>query len=175
VCAGAWGARAARAGERLRRALDLEHWASFHASFDRFAHTLREVVAGARGSPPASIVFLSGDVHYAYLAEATLPGATAQTKLYQAVCSPFRHCLDPPLELANRIACSRITELSTELLPRSAGVPKPPIRWRLRHGPCFENEVATMELHGRAAALRFERTPHRDLRLEPIVETRLTW
>ena len=29
VCGGAWGKRAARAGERLRRAADLEHWAAF--------------------------------------------------------------------------------------------------------------------------------------------------
>jgi hypothetical protein len=97
-----------------------------------------------------------------------------QSKVYQAVCSPFRHCLDPPLELANRVACSRLTELATGLLPRSARVPQPPIRWRLLHGPCFENEVATMELHGRSAALRFERTPPRDLKLEPIVEAHLT-
>src|SRR5437899_2036851 len=29
VCEGAWGKRAARAGERIRRELDLEHWAAF--------------------------------------------------------------------------------------------------------------------------------------------------
>ena len=29
VCAGAWGGLAARAGEKIRQALDLEHWAAF--------------------------------------------------------------------------------------------------------------------------------------------------
>src|SRR5204862_140782 len=33
VCAGAWGRLAARAGERVRRALDLEHWPAFQRSF----------------------------------------------------------------------------------------------------------------------------------------------
>ena len=33
VCGGAWGKRAARVGERVRRAADLEHWAAFGASF----------------------------------------------------------------------------------------------------------------------------------------------
>jgi phosphodiesterase/alkaline phosphatase D-like protein len=174
VCAGAWGARAARAGERLRRAIDLEHWASFRSSFERLAGLIRGVASGQRGTPPASIVFLSGDVHYAYLAEADLPRARAPTKVFQAVCSPFRHCLDPPLERANRIACSPITAGATRLLPRSARVRRPPIGWRLKHGPCFENEVATLELSGRRATLRFDRTPPRELRLEQIVEVRLT-
>ena len=33
VCAGAWGRPAAWLGERIRRALDLEHWPAFQASF----------------------------------------------------------------------------------------------------------------------------------------------
>ena len=33
VCAGAWGGLAARLGEKLRRALDLEHWPAFQRSF----------------------------------------------------------------------------------------------------------------------------------------------
>jgi hypothetical protein len=118
-------------------------------------------------------VFLSGDVHYAYLAEATLPGASAQTKLYQAVCSPFRHCLERRLERANRIACARGTAAVSAILPRSARVPRPPLRWWLRHGPFFDNEVATLELMGRDAALRLERTPPRELKLERCIETRL--
>jgi hypothetical protein len=174
VAAGAWGPRAARLGERLRRAIDLEHWAAFRASFERFAHALYEVAAGRRGEPPATIVFLSGDVHYAYLAEATFRHGPARTKLYQAVCSPFRHCLERRLERANRIACARGTAAISAILPRSARVPKPPLRWRLRHGPFFDNEVATLELTGRDAALRLERTPPRELTLERCIETRLS-
>jgi hypothetical protein len=174
VCAGAWGARAARLGERLRRALDLEHWASFRSSFDRLVRTLWRVAAGERGRAPASIVLLSGDVHYAYLAEAKFPDQPFQTKLYQAVCSPFRHSLDPPLEVANKIAFSRLAEWLGALLARSVRMPRPSISWRIEHGPFFENEVATLELRGSEARLRLERTPPRELRLDCVDERRLT-
>jgi hypothetical protein len=173
LCAGAWGAAVARLAERLRRAIDLEHWASFRSSFERLARTLRRVAAGERGRAPASIVVLSGDVHYAYLAEG-LPEEGFETKLYQAVCSPFRHSLDPPLELANKIAFGRTAERVGALLARSARLPKPSISWSMKHGPFFENEVATLELHGREARLRLERTPPRELRLDCVDETRLT-
>jgi hypothetical protein len=174
LCAGAWGAAAARLGERLRRAIDLEHWASFRSSFERLVRTLRQVAAGERGRAPASIVFLSGDVHYAYLAEGGFPDQPFETKLYQAVCSPLRHSLDPPLELANRIAFGRTAERVGALLARSARLPKPSISSRMKHGPFFENEVATLELRGREARLRLERTPPRVLRLDCVDETRLT-
>jgi hypothetical protein len=44
----------------------------------------------------------------------------------------------------------------------------------MKHGPFFENEVATLELRGREARLRLERTPPRVLRLDCVDETRLT-
>ncbi len=168
LCAGAWGAVGARLGERVRRAIDLEHWASFRSSFGRLATTLREVAAGQRGSAPASIVILSGDVHYAYLAEAEFPGEPVESRVYQAVCSPFRHCLDPPLELANRFAFSRAAERIGALLARSVRLPRPLFRWQMKRGPYFENEVATLELHDREAHLRLEQTPRRELRLDCV-------
>jgi hypothetical protein len=174
LCAGAWGAVGAGFGEWLRRAIDLEHWAAFRSSFERLARSLREVAAGRRGRPPASIVFLSGDVHYAYLAEAGFPDQRSETRIYQAVCSPFRHSLDPPLEWANRIAFTRPLTRIGRLLTRSVKLPKPSIRWRMLHGPYFENEVGTLELHGREARVRLERTPPREVRLEGVEDTRLT-
>ena len=44
VCDGAWGRWAVGLGEKLRRALDLEHWAAFQRSF----HRLRRRGGGAR-------------------------------------------------------------------------------------------------------------------------------
>jgi hypothetical protein len=173
VCAGAWGALPARAGERVRRAVDLEHWAAFRSSFEKLAGALRAVAAGERGAPPASIVLLSGDVHYAYLAEAKLPGYNGQTRIYQAVCSPFRHGLSPRLERANRFAFGRVARAIGAGLVALARVPKPPIDWTMRHGPFFENEVATLFLDGREARVRLEHTPPRELRLDCVEETRL--
>ncbi|HZE04890.1 MAG TPA: alkaline phosphatase D family protein, partial [Solirubrobacteraceae bacterium] len=103
VCDGVWGRRAARLGERLRRAVDLEHWAAFRSSFDRLAVTLGAVAAGERGRPPETIVLLSGDVHYAYLAQAGFRDRPVTSRIYQAVCSPFRHGLGAMLERANRL------------------------------------------------------------------------
>ena len=174
VCAGAWGRTAARLGERLRRAVDLEHWAAFQSSFQRLAQAVGEVAAGARGRPPASIVVLSGDVHFAYLAEARFPGRATVSRVYQAVCSPFRHGLGPAMELANRVAFRRVVDGPASLLPRLARVPAPTIGWQMRHGPFFDNEVATLELDGRDALIRLERAPRRALRLERAGEAPLT-
>jgi phosphodiesterase/alkaline phosphatase D-like protein len=174
VCAGAWGRVGARVAERVRRAIDLEHWASFQASFLRLANILYEVAAGGRGTPPASIVLMSGDVHYAYLAEAQFRGAPVQSRLYQAVCSPFRHCLDPHLELANRFACRGCGEAVGEILRRAAGVPPPPLSWEISHGPFFDNEIATLALEGRTARLRLERTPPHELGLNCVLDEPLT-
>ena len=95
VCDGAWGRLAANLGERVRRALDLEHWGAFGESFGRLADLLRTVGAGDRGRPPATLVVISGDVHHAYLAEVGFRReAGVQSAVYQVVCSPFRNPLD---------------------------------------------------------------------------------
>ena len=52
VCNGAWGGGAARIGERIRRALDCDHWAAFQRSFMRLTALLEEVGSGERGRPP---------------------------------------------------------------------------------------------------------------------------
>ena len=52
VCDGAWGGLAARAGEKLRQALDLEHWAAFQHCFARLAVLLEDVAAGRQGPAP---------------------------------------------------------------------------------------------------------------------------
>ena len=49
VASGAWGRRAARLGERIREAVDLEHWAAFGDSFEDMGEVVQEVAAGRRG------------------------------------------------------------------------------------------------------------------------------
>jgi hypothetical protein len=179
VCAGAWGAAMARVGERLRRGLDLEHWAAFGASFDRLAAALAEVGAGRRGAPPSSILLLSGDVHYAYLARCRFPApAGVRSQVFQLVCSPFRNSLSARLRLATRLAMLRPVAWAWRLLARLAGVPAPAVRWRVLRGPRFENQVATLELDGGAAAVRIERAAAAGAgggapRLVPLIDHRL--
>ena len=67
--AGAWGSGWPRLGEKLRQAVDLEHWGAFQNSFRQVAAMATEVADGKRGPAPRTITFLSGDVHYSYVAE----------------------------------------------------------------------------------------------------------
>src|SRR5207245_1701508 len=67
ICQGKWGDLVARTGEKVRRVLDLEHWAAFQSSFHRLIELLEQVAAGERGAAPASVLLLGGDVHNGYV------------------------------------------------------------------------------------------------------------
>jgi hypothetical protein len=156
VCAGAWGKRFAKLGEKLRRAVDMEHWAAFQFSFKRMEELLRAVAAGERGDPPASIVMLGGDIHHAYLASVEVPGA--RSKVWQAVCSPFRNPLDRHERVMARLGASSPAEAAARWIAQRAGVERPAISWQLVQEPTFDNQFATIEIRGRHAELKIERT-----------------
>ena len=159
VCDGAWGPRASNLMEKVRRAVDLEHWAAFNHSFLQLVELMRSVAAGERGPAPASITVLSGDVHHAYLAEVAFPrGSGIRSNVYQATCSPFRNPLGKGERRIMRTLASRPAELVGRLMARAAGVPDPPVRWRYNQDPTFDNQVATIDLDGRRARLRVEKT-----------------
>jgi hypothetical protein len=174
VCNGAWGDRAAKLTEKLRRVVDLDHWGAFQLSFHRLAELLREVAAGERGPAPASIVLLSGDVHHAYLCDVAFRrDAGVRSHVYQAVCSPFRNPLDASERRQARLAASRPAWALTRALARAAGAPDPEIRWRFLEGPYFDNQIASLTLRGRAAHLKLEKTQPgeaREQRLETTFE-----
>jgi hypothetical protein len=178
VCDGEWGSWAAKAMETLRRAVDLDHWAAFHVSFHRVARLLRELGSGRYGTPPGSIVLASGDVHHAYLCEIGFPpGSGVESRVYQAVCSPFRNPLGASERRKARIAWSRPTWALTRALARATGAPDPEIEWRPVDGPYFDNQVASMTLEGRAARLKLEKTKPgkpEESRLETTFECQLS-
>lgn len=178
VCAGVWGDAAARQGERLRQAIDLEHWAAFEKSFHRLKELLRAVGAGEHGRAPRSIVILSGDVHHAYLAQAAFkPEAVVQSAIYQAVCSPVRNSLDVKERYGFRTAWSKPVELIAQALALTVGIKRPDVRWHLLHDrPWFHNQIASIELSGPKAQFRLEKAlpghasdPH----LEVLIDHRL--
>jgi PhoD-like phosphatase len=178
VCDGAWGGIPARLAERIRRALDLDHWASFRLSFERLTRLLYELGSGERGGPPASIVILSGDVHHAYLAEVGFrPGSGVQSAVWQAVCSPFRNALDSHERQVVGFSLRPAGRAIGRWLARAAGVPDPEIRWRFTDGPFYDNQVATLTLDGRGCQMQLEKTvgdPDSDSRdLELVFERRL--
>ena len=153
VCAGAWGRPAVRAGERLRRALDLEHWPAFQESFAAMVDLLRDVATGSRsGRPPASITLVGGDIHNAYIAEVSLGRRDERrSRVHQLVCSPFRNPLSPTQRRLVQLAGSRPAAAGLRALARLAGVKPPGVRWRYRSGPTFHNSIGILELDGRRA------------------------
>jgi hypothetical protein len=172
VADGAWGRALEPLGEKARRGLDLEHWAAFGDSFKRLVRLLSDVADGKRGDAPASVVVLSGDVHYSYLAAVEREG----TPIVQATCSPLRNPIDRTMRRLGRFAASKAGTAIGETLARLARVAEPEVRWRLDRGPWFDNVIATLELDGRHAQLRVEKTlPGGDagFRLEPVFEHRV--
>jgi PhoD-like phosphatase len=178
VAAGGWGEAFMPVAERLRRAIDLEHWAAFGESFARLAEIIRSVGAGERGRPPASIVVLSGDVHHAYLFEVGFPrGSGVKSHVWQAVCSPYRNPLEKKERRVIRVGMSRPFEVVWRALAHSAGVGDPAVRWRMvGDGPWFDNQVAGLTIDGREIEMRLDKAVPVDsdsARLERVLDHRL--
>lgn len=154
VCDGAWGS-VARAGERARRAVDLEHWAAFWQSFTRFEQLLIELAAGTRDTPPKAVTVIAGDVHHSCLAAADA-GEPGNGAVHQAVCSPIHNVLPDRFQRLHRLASSRAGALAGAALARLGAAPRPSIGWRITDGPWFQNMLATLEFDGHAARIRFD-------------------
>ena len=158
ICAGSRGRLAARLGEKLRRAVDLEHWAAFRDSFDRLARLFVRVGTGAHGgTPPATICVLSGDVHHTYVSEAHFPG-TIDSRVYQLTCSPFHNSIPLPMRGVFWAAWSRYAQRLTRRLARLGRVPPVSFRWGTSAGPFFGNHVALLKLDGRDALFALEKS-----------------
>jgi hypothetical protein len=178
VAGGAWGSRAAGVAEKIRKTVDMEHWAAFQDSFARLADLFRAIGSGERGEPPASIVALSGDVHHAYLFEVGYPrGSGMRSNVWQAVCSPYRNPLGKGERRQIRMAMSRPAAWALRALAQLAGVRDPGIGWRMiGDGPWFDNQVATLTVDGRRMEMRLDKAVPVDensARLECVLEHRL--
>ena len=74
---------------------------------------------------------------------------TGKAPIYQAVCSPYRNPLSSKEQRVIRAGFSRAFTRVAAALAKPAGAEDPGIRWRLRDGPCFDNQVATLHIDGR--------------------------
>ncbi|MGH3356409.1 MAG: alkaline phosphatase D family protein [Nocardioidaceae bacterium] len=156
VAAGAWGPRAARLAERFRQGVDLEHWAAFQKSFQAVATVVTSIARGERGRPPATVTFLGGDVHHSYMAAARVRRRDPeQSRILQIVCSPIRNPLPRVIRFASAASAYGLAWPMGRLVARSARVPDPPYRWSLTDGPWFDNVLATLDLDGRRARVRW--------------------
>ena len=179
VCEGAWGRTASRVAERIRRAVDLEHWAAFGDSLRDLEDLLERIASGRQGeTAPGSVVLLSGDVHHAYLARAEFASGNGdRSPVYQAVCSPMRNPLNSHERRAIRIGMSRGAERVGRALARAAGVREESLGWTIEEGPWFDNQVATLELDGRRGWMVLDKTvnpPDGPPRLERVMRRQLS-
>ncbi|MBB5789323.1 alkaline phosphatase D family protein [Jiangella mangrovi] len=157
TAAGAWGRRFAGTAEKLRQAVDLEHWAAFGRSFDAMARLVTDVATGPDGRRPQTISFLSGDVHHSYAARVRYPGQTSRTsRVHQLVCSPVRNPLSRTMRYVQGAAAFGVARVIGSGLARLARIPRPAIDWRIAAGPRFDNALATLELTDGAARVRWE-------------------
>ena len=149
----------ARLGERIRLAVDLEHWAAFRKSFDDLVGLLTEVAAGEHGRAPASILLLGGDVHCSYLGEVELTSPSAAgspTRVHQLVMSPFRNPLQKSVRAVNRISLREPLPTLTRRLSEAVGVREPEARWQVTDGIWFDNGVMTLVMRGRRATVKVD-------------------
>ncbi len=140
---GAYGQRAARVAERLRRGVDLEHWAAFNEGFDEVFELVMDLARGNRGTPPATVTFLSGDVHNSYLAEVGDPERHgARSHILQAVCSPIRNPMPMGVRVMMSLFAQSLVRPMRFLTARSSRVSDPAYPWEVTEGPWFDNNVA---------------------------------
>lgn len=192
LCAGVRGPRWARFGEKLRRASDLEHWAAFPESFDRFTELLRE--AGSGPDAPATVCVLSGDVHHAYVAEPRWPksdpgpgsrpgtdsgpgsGGAPIARVLQLTCSPVHNSIPRSIRAGFRFGWSRAGRRIGRLLSRHGRTGASPVIWNKAGGPWFGNQLMTLTLHGRKSALTLvqAKSGKQGAQLEAVLERSLT-
>ncbi|GAA4805762.1 alkaline phosphatase D family protein [Actinomycetospora chlora] len=162
--------KGSRLAEKVRQAVDLEHWPAFRASFDRLADVVRGVASGPNA--PATVCVLSGDVHHSYAAEARYPSPT-RSRVYQLTCSPVRNGVPWFMEYVFALGWSRRLSRLLGRVATTAGLDEPPLDWSTIGGPWFGNAVSTLEVTGRDAHLRVERSGARG-GLEPVATLPLT-
>ncbi|MBO4206353.1 alkaline phosphatase D family protein [Micromonospora echinofusca] len=175
----------ATASERLRRMLDLEHWAAFQRSFDALGALFARIGSGRPGqpgdrvgagpayAPPASISVLSGDVHHSYVARARFADPSVVTPVHQLTCSPIHNQVPAGMRPLMRLGWSAGPSGVTRALARSAGVRRPSVRWRKLDGPYFGNAVGTLVHTGRTADVVIEGTT-KDGGLRVVARERLS-
>jgi hypothetical protein len=154
VSEGAWGKIPARFGEKLRQAVDLEHWAAFQESFRQVAAMAEDVADGGRGPAPDSVTFLSGDVHFSYVSEVE---RSSGSRIIQAVCSPIRNPLPRVMRSFGAVMSYGLATPIGALAARSAKVPDPPFRWSGIKGPWFDNNLACLEVAPEGLKLWWQR------------------
>ncbi len=146
----------------MRRACDLEHWATFHDSFEQLVELLREISSGGGGEPPATITILGGDVHTTYAVEVDLGPDHGESKVYQLVCSPFRNPMGTWRRRMVRLAGGRWAARIFGALARAGRVPQMDVQWDYLSPRTFTNTIGELRLDGRSARVTLRRSKRQE-------------
>ena len=155
LATGAHGRLVAHGAEKVRQTVDLEHWAAFNGGFAEVFEMVMQVARGERGEAPASVVFLSGDVHNSYVAE-VVDACTrhgARSRVLQAVCSPIRNPMPRGLRVMMSLFARGLVRPMRAIAGRSKRVPDPAYPWQVTDGPWFDNCLAELSVQGRDLAI----------------------
>lgn len=151
-----YGRALGKVAEQVRQVIDLEHWAAFHDGFEDVFEMVMSVARGERGQAPATVTFLSGDVHNSYVAEVLSPERHgASSRIVQAVCSPMRNPMPMPLRGFMSLFAKSLVRPMGMFSRRSTKLPDPRYPWAVTQGPWFDNNIAICEIDGRDLRLRW--------------------
>jgi hypothetical protein len=165
-----------RLAEKLRQAADLEHWAAFGQSFERLGRTLVAAARGDFGTPPATTLVLSGDVHHAYAAELVRPRGLVG-RVHQLTVSPLHNQAPHAIEIGFRVGWSRWARAITRTIGALGRVAPTQLAWKKQAGPFFGNELGELVLSGRDARFRLFATSRDDQQhphFDQVLDTRLS-
>ncbi|MDV3219826.1 alkaline phosphatase D family protein [Intrasporangium sp.] len=148
-----------RVAERLRQKVDLEHWAAFNEGFDEVFELVMAVARGERGRAPATVTFLSGDVHNSYVArvEDAARRHGARSLIVQAVCSPIRNPMPRGLRILMSASAKSLVRPMRWIASRSRRVPDPTYPWTVTDGPWFDNCIGELRVAGADLELTWRR------------------
>ncbi|NNF54976.1 MAG: alkaline phosphatase family protein [Acidimicrobiales bacterium] len=159
VCDGAWGRTAARWGEKLRRALDLEDWSAFSDSYQKFVALVDDL--RSKDDPLRSIVVASGDIHFSYAAQ--LPRQDRNdSRVWQVVSSPIRNALIPPERGVMRSTLTPLGARIGDLLRRSVRARRTRPGIDMTAGPFFANNMCELHFRGNEVELVIEQAAPND-------------
>ena len=124
-------------GEKIRQAVDLEHWAAFQDGFRRWPSGSSRWPAASAVPAPGTITFLSGDVHNSYVAEVE---RRYESRIVQAVCSPIRNPLPYAVRYMTGFSAKNVGRRIGTFLARRAKVPPAPLEWKTVRRPVVRQQ-----------------------------------
>lgn len=158
VCDGHWGRFGSWIGEKVRHAIDTEHWPAFDDSFRKFEQLLIDRATGTDGNePPDTITVMGGDIHFSYGVAIEPRNGVFTSRVHQVVVSPIRNILGASERRAMRFAESNAGRRVAEFLQRRVDRPPSRLRWDLDVDPIFDNTMGLLVFADGTATLTMER------------------